>query len=409
MTSRLILLSLAVVPFVFGVDTRGPKECLASLFAMAIVLTALHKTGIRPIKDMAILSIMIILLLSIWLCPPFTASFFGTDYGSFWNWKPMLMATLYFMLFCAVASAEDAKGLFLKASRVIVTVGCIQSVYASVQWFGMDQFFNAKPAYFMGIAKPENLINGSVTNPGVVGTFGQPTILASFLIMCLAFSNRWWQYAIIGIGLIATGSDMGIVGGLLVIAMKLIHSALAKPALMLITIVLFFCLFIGLIFGTKQIYSHSNGRIDEWKSAITDFNNSPLPESDVPQLSVKRYNLTGFGLGSYEVLRHGYKGIKWQQAHNEFVEMLYSNGIIGLVALIALICSVMSWFFGFGICKNIDLHYAPTLFAAICGAIFCSTMTFNFHSLLGAHCLYIVIIVGLAYNLLKGECNGRVL
>lgn len=231
--------------------------------------------------------------------------------------------------------------------------------YNVLQFFGIDEFFNA--------------LGTTTNNKQVLGIIGNPSHWGPFLAMVQpVFFNKNRQDIISLVllwGLILlTGSAVGIVGGLLVILFwltfkkrKLLSIGLGASLVFITSIFLF-----------NKHYFGNSGRLNAWKETF---------------VLMKDKFVTGLGLGTFG-LKNNIQGGHWQHLHNEYYQLVFELGIIGLVLVLwciydyfktfasiktDLTIKISSMFFGFCLIAGVDFvghlwvisTFAMFLFASI--------------------------------------------
>jgi len=376
MIQSLIIAGLIIIPTILvgGYEPRYPKEIASILFALAIALLGL-KDGIPKSKNIFLLGCIAIMVVSTVFVMQNNLIVGALNNGNFypsnmdeaknlWNYKPILYAILFYLMFSTISVAKINRDLILK---VIMWVGFINSCYAIIQWFGFDQFV---------IVKPHHMI-GAVESANVIGFIGQPTHLAIFLCICLPtiiYFKKWFMFPIYILGIIATQSAAGITSMCIIFILSLWNHKkwfILAIALVIVTIVLSF----------KLLPYHlisSNGRFSTWKFILSD-------------LKDFRHIITGFGAGAYHFMSPAVHQNRFLQAHNEYLEFLYNCGIVGFLFLSASVIKTFKDGYIFLKDRSI-LVYAMMLVSSCLGALL------NFPWQLGATIFYTVVILGLYYN-----------
>ncbi len=177
--------------------------------------------------------------------------------------------------------------------------------YCVLQVLSLDQFFNSI----------------DITNKldSLVGTIGNQSHLAAFLavVQPLFFSkNRQDILSLILLWLIIiiAGSASGLICGAVVLIFWLFFKskkiAIGTSILVLITFVF--------IFIKHYSYFTDSGRFATWLKVFDIFKKKPI---------------TGSGLGSFGVLGIDTGG-HWQHLHNEYYQVAFELGIVGLVLVV---------------------------------------------------------------------------
>lgn len=177
--------------------------------------------------------------------------------------------------------------------------------YCVLQFFGLDEFFSA--------------LGTTVNNRLVIGIIGNPSHWGGFLaiVQPLFFSrNRQDILSLVLLwGLILlTGSAIGLVGGLLVILFWVVFK---KRKMLPITIGASLT-FITTVFLFNKHYFSNSQRLGAWKQTFD---------------LMKDKLITGLGLGTFG-LKNNIQGGHWQHIHNEYYQIVFELGLIGLVLIL---------------------------------------------------------------------------
>ena len=181
---------LPLIPTIQGVGTRPPKDFLALLFTLAIVLSAFFSGEIKAIKNKWILIFLFYLPFSVYHSPPVLSMLGQNNLGGGWQFEPFLKIVIYVLLIIAVASIDFTKKELKKGFAVVSVMAVLMALYVIVQKLNIDQFFSVK-GY--------NLI-GSAQNPEIIGTLGNNTLVSAFMVMCLPFIlylRKWIKFGIV--------------------------------------------------------------------------------------------------------------------------------------------------------------------------------------------------------------------
>jgi len=212
--------------------------------------------------------------------------------------------------------------------------------YCVLQFFGLDEFFNA-----LGTTDNNKLVIGIIGNPSHWGGFlaiVQPLFFSKNRQDILSLILLW--------GLILlTHSAAGMVGGLLVI---LFWIAFKKRKLFPIAIGTSIA-FVTTVFLFNKHYFSAGDRLDAWRTTF---------------VLMKDKFITGLGLGTFG-LKNTFSGVHWQHAHNEYYQLVFELGIIGLILVLwciydyfktfnsiktDLTIKISSMFFGFCLISGVD-------------------------------------------------------
>jgi len=387
---RLLPYSAANTP-----DTRVAKCFLGMWFALAIGFCAIYNGEMKKSRNIWLFLFVLYLPLSIHLASKFSLVMNGIESNNFWVWKPLVAIIGFYLMFLAVQSLNITKQSFRSLLNIAVWCGAVMSGYVFLQALGFDQFFQIKdgPDFW------------AVTQRAVVGNLGQSTVVASYLAVLVPLAlylKRYYSTAALICAVLLTQSAMAI-GAMIV---SLMVFACLKQRIMTIpiiaaTLVAIACVTIVPLSIIKvknpekaekiiESVLSDNGRSNVWKGSIDVLKNHKFGEE--PGAT---YPYTGIGLGSYSLIIRPIIKTHFAQAHNEYIELACTVGIIGLLLFLA------SIFFMFrGISLNAETISLSSSF--ICVALIAGG-TFVWH--LSPHNYYTVMIVGLLHNqsILKGE------
>lgn len=366
---------LRAFPFVVGTapDSRVTKEIVALVFALAIGLLAVFHGNIKPFKNKFFLLIPIYLFLNLIICPHIDLFINNNEVGDFYFWKPFCEVLCFSLMIIAVASMEIDFDYIL---RIMVICGFIMSIYVFLQAMGLDQFWVAKKEQWFTSVRAYNL----------GGNLGQPTVVASFMVMMvpLAFYLRkyWMALSITVACLLTHGAMVTMALGLLVMIylMKFNHFFIG------LFLGIFLVIGIGIYHSPgiqNKIIDRMDGRWTCWKQVIGDIRNGQVKDG-------QKLSITGIGLGRFSFIFPSKHNSNFQEAHNDTMEFVYDCGLIGGFLLIAGIV-IMIW----GTFNNMSSLCFAILLSFI-SIFFCSLGSFPFQ--LGAHQFYAAVLVGLLHN-----------
>lgn len=387
----LIVFGLAIIPFfnLSGSKTREPKMLLAVAFAFAITLFAVYYGKLKPLKNRWLLLFVGYLFFSVLLAPKPFIDLWGLQVKNFWVWQPMFKIIVFFFMFVAVASIEwRAKDISLFLNTM-VWAGFIMAVYAVIQFLRLDQFFYVIPD------------RGVTTMPHIGGTLGNPTVMSSFIAMLVPIAfylKRYWKALAIIIAVCLTCSQVAI--GAMVISLMVLVAVKNKRTIVVTgAILLAVVLFLGIgYFKSSRInaFIGDNGRFSHWEQIAKDLN-SPINAG-----SKKKYPLTGLGMGSFKYIYHLKHKNSFHQAHNDYLELAYNTGLIGLILFLCAIGYMLKQNFSLKAVRlgKINKYRLHLLSSFICVSI-CAGGTFVFQ--LGSHIFYTIVVAGLLSSTQRGE------
>ena len=382
----LIILGLVIIPFYeiflhalpfvqsLAPDSRVTKELIALVFALAIGLLAVWQGTLKPFRNKYFLILPVYILLSLIMSPHLQLNINNNEVGDFYFWKPFAEVLCFVFMIFAVASYDgDVDGIL----RVMIICGVVMSGYVILQFLGFDQFWLAKG--------DTGGIHGNqftaVPAHNIGGNLGQPTIVASWLVMMIPLAmylKRWWMVIVMAISVFLCQSIMadGAIGLIWAISAVRYNRFLIIP-------IIFILLAGGLWAMTHKAYvmSRMDGRNEVWGEVLHDIKYGQILEG-------QKFSITGVGLGRFSFVFPDRHHSPFQQAHNDMLEFIYNCGLVGgfllLAGLFLMVKGVSPSQQGFSILLS---------FIAV---FFCSLGSFPFQ--LGAHQFYSAVLVGLLNN-----------
>jgi len=356
---------------------------LALGFALALGLAGIYQGKLKPIRNKWLLFLIGFLLINIWLCPKPTVHFLDMNVSGFWVWQPLAYILIFFLMFITLSSIDfddKHKDIIFK---VMSWCGFVMAIYCIVQSLNIDQFYN--------LAIKDEI--RFIPSANITGTMGQPTIVSPFIAMIIPIAlylKRYWFVLIMGIAVLLTRSQVAI--GAMILSLLFLYSLKNKKTFIRtgILFLIIIALSITAYFSNPKIKSlvKDSGRFENWQQIIKDVNSPLAPEVK------NRYPFTGLGIGSFKYIYHIKNHNTFWQAHNEYLEIPYNIGIIGLfLFLMALWVIIKDNLFK-------DRYRRYLLASFICIAI-CAGGTFVWQ--MGPHLYYSIGILGLLNN--KGVNN----
>ena len=393
MIQWLVIIGLVGIPFAHlehFVDQSFLKEYLSLSLALSISFYALYFNGLKFINNKWALFIIGAMVISTAFVPPSGLVLGIVEKGNFifstinienlWNYNPILIGLIYLLMVCAIAYSDIDEKLVMK---VIAWTGFLMALVVIAQKFGFQQFWR--------IQNDGEL--GGMRHPELMGFMAQYTLVSAFMAMCLPatlFIKKWWMAVVVSIAIILTTSHFGIICipivGLLYLCGRYKKYFPIVGGL----------IFIGLLYCLYLLRNHDEGRFGVWLQIYHDMTH-PLFDNRLAESQ----GFTGFGAGAFSVFFPILHKSAWGQAHNEFMEFMFNNGILGLGMLLAAI--VVFFKQAYKYFENETIQFCLFSFIIIC---ILSNGTFFWH--LGWGQFYTAVIVGLAYKVIikKGESNG---
>ena len=388
MAIKLISLGLITIPFLVlqGYDTRIPKMSLALGVALGLSLLAIFQGKLKAFKNKPLLFLIGFLLLSIYFSPKPEITLQGMDVSNFWVWKPMFYISVFFLMLVTVSSLELNKGDGKLILNMMVWSGFIMALYCIVQSLNIDQFFVLNSKLEATYHVPKNTIGG---------TLGHPTIVSPFIAMIIpiAFYLKKRVKALFMLTAVCLTCSQIAIGAMLA-SLAFYIATMGRRRLISGCIALILAsLILGVgYFKSPRIktFVSDSGRFGVWEQIITDIK-SPINKEG------NRYGLTGFGPGSFRYIFPLKHNSAMHQAHNDFLELVYNTGIIGLGLFLWAIFYIFQTNFSFRrIWEGKADRYRMALLSSFGCILLCSVGTFCLQ--LGAHLYFFIVVAGLLHN-----------
>jgi len=395
MIKWLVNLGLVVTPYLVwrGFDTRTPKEAAAIFIAVLISLSAIYTCSLKKINNRWMYIFIGWLFISMFLAPRFDnfrLVYFNNlkdfrlldrSIANFWNYKAILYAIIYFLTIHAISGISLTRRLV----KIVSWCGLLMGVYVILQNFGLDQFFSINkndPNY------------GGVTKALLAGTLGQPTIVSPYIGLTIPFMlyDRKWLWGMVGfIAICLTRSQIAVGATVLGLLIYLVFFNFRKWKLVLVSTVLI----LGILGLFQYVKTHSgcdNGRKLAWTTIWKDMNTPPLIRGN-------RLTITGFSPGSFEWTHSIRFQNLWRKAHNEYLQVWYDLGFIGLGIVLLMLFEFYRQVLNYW--KRRRDKRVVLLISSFTVIVICNFFTFLWH--LGTFQFYTVVLVGLTYNILQED------
>lgn len=383
----LINLGLILTPFFIwqGYSSREPKMALAVALALALGLLAVYEGKLKAFRNKWVLFFLGYMLLNFYFAPKPEVRMFDMNVSIFWVWRPMFVIMCFALMLFTISSLEFTQEDRKRMLNIMVWSGFIISLYMFVQRLGFDQWF----MHIGGNLKEE-------LTPGNVGaTLGNPVVASSLLILIIPvalYLRKFGKAFAMALAVCITESQMAIgsmfLGIIAIYALKNERRFIFVISLLIIAVGIIAALWLKYPQEARKHISDKD-RFRMWTEVVKDLKD-PIVEN-----SVARYPLTGYGMGSFAMifpLKHKSEYGRFSQAHNDYVELLFNTGIIGIVLFLSAIGKLFKD--NFVECRA-DREKRYLLGSFICIAI-CATGLFVFQ--LGAHAYFTVVILGLLNN-----------
>ena len=351
MITTLISLGLIATAFVFTEgDLRLSKMNCAMVFAVILGLLVFYYGNAKGIKNKWLLALMAYLPISYLMSPKPDIELFSMNVGSFWAWQPMYIIWVFFSMFALIATYKFTDGNISCIMHTMAFCGFLTSLYVIMQYFNADQFFYQTSGGADG---------------RMAGFIGNPTLTAPLIAMIIPISlcmKKYFQALIMAIAVVMTESQMAIGAMCASIIVYISFKGWAYMALgLILTAVLAFYIHMGYQGGIVN----DSSRFEHWPVIAKDIN-SPVTENG------PKYPLTGIGLGSFKYTYHIKHKNNYFQAHNEYLEIMYNTGVVGLILFIMSLYTMIKQYLRVGIKK-----YRRALLASFMCIAMCALGTFG--------------------------------
>lgn len=339
------------------------KEFYVLIFILLIVMAYLingrdHKATV----NYPLIALMLFLPISVFSAPPLQLIYGHENIAGLWMWRGLAWCFGYFMFYMAICSNPPIRDKL--KTMIVMAIGIpaiISAGYAYIQFLNIDQW---------QITKPMTVI-GHILSSDITAMIGNPTYLAVWLVMCLPFLClffRWYWVAFVLGAIPLCQSDIGNVGAivtLIFIALMRAKSTIWLKATIAGTVMvaLLIC------FNWREIRPNvkDNGRFAVWAQTFEDWKSPCIKIEITPDMSVaqkaeiekwnkKTFSLTGRGIGSFPFIFGVKYTTNYESAHNEYLEGLYSIGLIGMILFFSAIGLV--FYHAFPLARNDTLCMA---------------------------------------------------
>jgi O-antigen ligase len=245
----------------------------------------------------------------------------------------MINVVLYGLFYYVLHQMKIKRELIYKT---LCFIGIAQAGLVILQYFNLGQFF----------FRISGSSHGMVRNSWPTGTLGNEALVSWCIALCspffLAFRELRYKigFIICGLAIVATGCTAGMLayaGGYLF--WLFFHNR--RVAIVLTCVGL---LFVSVAVWSGRVnpeaYFNPRHRLKIWAKVVELTREAKVPMPD-GRLAMKKGFITGHGMGSFRQVFHinapefRSHGI-WAQAHNEYLQVLFEQGIIGLGIIMSL-------------------------------------------------------------------------
>lgn len=377
--TTLINIGLIAIPFacIDGQNTRDIKFYIALCLSFVIGYL-LNREQLRPFNKKFTLCAMGMIPLSIIFCHKFNIKLGTTKLLGAYIWQ----TTVYLLVFlsflikmcCAKFNFTQKESIYKTISWVglIISIHCIGQFILGIDQFG---FVNDNPE---SLYVPSNIVSS---------TLGHPTIAGSFIAMLLPIMWYRGYKLMLPFGIVAvcmTQSQVAI-GAMLVSGLVYVGLTNKRNALISLSIVVISAsILIGGYFVSPSVKSFvgDSGRFSEWGKIYKSFKTPISKNTKTPKI------YTGKGPGTFKHIYHIKENSKFHQAHNEYLEVLYDFGILGLFLFVLALIELIKGVFVFQDRGNRALAASLVCVSISAGA------SFVWH--LAPFIFYTIILIGLA-------------
>lgn len=342
MLSTLLIIAIVASTFLTGIlfdplfpviaETREAKAFICWMICLAVGYFGFRNFEIKK-KNRWVTLFVFYTIATISMHPAFHLNVYGVNLSGFWIAPVIVQMLGYYLMFLVVANAElDLNRIF----KAIFYSGFFCACYVLIQALNFDQLF---------VLMPHEVVLGT-PQPHLTSFLGQKTIAAAFIAMTIPFGfcfKRYFFMLIMSAAVILTMCKMAIASLVLGAVLYVILTVRNHGAVVVVIIgALTLCACTGFLFLDHKIHVQDNGRFGLWRDVLTDFR-SPQVVDDVPRdaapdvkTAIEMGNqhtwvLTGVGPGAYPFVFVNKHESAWKHIHNEYIEVLYGWGVIGMV------------------------------------------------------------------------------
>lgn len=400
MIYSLIGLLLAFIPMIVWSNwddgIRAPKEFYSILGFIMIIAVTIANYHLKPFKNKFLLAFWVWCFLTTifnsYLMPVFLPQAVLQMPSSLFAWKEMFYVSLViFTVYCISSFVPnppkkfiignlviDCSDLSFKQSfrimcNIVSFIIIAMGIYCVIQAIGLDQWFRTCDYSTGWIA--DHPLSGHVNSVGhisrrVVGTLGNPSILAMWIAICLPMclylrSRLGYVAYLMGLGVIGiTISATAILGAVLSTFAYFFFNYKKTLLVILILLIPFAYMQSAKIWDKAEHLLNPTGRIEVHKEMFKILENRAI---------------TGMGLGTFEYII-GYNpeivsklnNQNWRELHDEYGQIWFSTGLIGLTLIAGFIITIMM-----GFLKNVNFE-SITLF---CSMLVFLIMSFSYFTM----------------------------
>lgn len=384
MFKRLLLLGLVLLPFyeffiyilIPGakvpewIDMRVTKEYIAVGLAIALTVTCfLEGNSISCPNKWAIIFIGFLFFnLS---KSPINVSRETIDVARLGQFLAEFKIFSFFLMFCCISSTKLSNRFIKVALKTIYLSAVVMGIYMIMQALRLDQIYKPLPLD----------VTLAVKSPGVAGFFGQPTLAVPFLCSAIPlalFFKDLWSAGIIAVSSLLTGSDFAILS---IVVVSVLYFLKNKW----IIIVPFVLLGAG-AYSKGLNFFNDNGRLVVWKQILSDVFTGRINGVEA------HIGMTGAGINNFSTFFTAIHQSPYTFAHNEYLQILWSCGIIGLGIFLMIHIDVIKTF---NAIRKSEFFQPLALFLLVMCLCACGTFVWQ----LGIYQYFTVAILGIVYQL----------
>lgn len=294
------------------------KECVYVLLGFTVIALSwiLNDKKFRVFKNRWLGALLIFSIFSFgWYFyrPILFQNVDGKVLWNIWNFRPTLNIILALLLIQVLVEYTDNFKRWVIVAKILCWMGFLMSVYAILQWLGLDQVFRQRWEW-------EHVNNVVLRKTYMVTFFTNRILTANYISIVsplfLMFKELRYKlmYLSVFLALIMSESTVSIIAFILGL---IVYLLLSKKFKLLIGTVI---LSIGLVISLMQIYPNFlslSGRMPLWEKSIQYILNQGS-------------EFFGLGLGKYPLLFNLGAKVAFS-AHNEVIQMFCEGGIVLLI------------------------------------------------------------------------------